>query len=216
MLLTGFEPYGGRGTNPATRIAEALDGEVIAGTRVRSALLPVDYPRMSDEIDRLLRETAPVAVISLGLWPGEPVIRLERFGLNFNDFEIPDNAGIVESGSIEPGGPDARAATLPLDTIWQRLLSAGIPARFSSSAGNFLCNALLYKTLGILERNGSRARCGFIHVPYLPEQVAEVIATTRAERTLELHQRADLASMALDTMVAALRIAIEATLEAAR
>ena len=66
-----------------------------------------------------------------------------------------------------------------------------------------------------MEREAPGTPCGFIHVPYLPAQVAEMIAAVRDEQTLELHQRADLASMALETTVAAIRIAIETTLEGA-
>ena len=33
-LLTGFEPYGGRGVNPATEVVTRLDGAEIEGARV--------------------------------------------------------------------------------------------------------------------------------------------------------------------------------------
>ncbi|MDX5360809.1 MAG: hypothetical protein LPL00_05310 [Alphaproteobacteria bacterium] len=215
MLLTGFEGYGGRGLNPAAEVVRALDGETVAGVRVTGAILPVSYATLRDNLTEQVRSHRPRGVICLGLWPGEPVIRLERFGMNLNDFEIPDNAGAVEHGPIEPDGPATRVATLPVEAIQNRLLAADIPARASSTAGNFLCNATLYTALGIVEREAPGTPCGFIHVPYLPAQVAEMIAGIRDEQTLELHQRADLASMALETTVAAIRIAIETTLEGA-
>ena len=55
---------------------------------------------------------------------------------------------------------------------------------------------------------------GFLHLPYLPQQVAGIVEDTREEARFELHQRGDLASMALETMVEAIRLAIRATLEA--
>jgi pyroglutamyl-peptidase len=55
--------------------------------------------------------------------------------------------------------------------------------------------------------------CGFIHLPYLPEQVALLLAQARDPAAVGLHQRADLASMALETMVEGVRIAIATTLE---
>lgn len=213
MLLTGFEAYGGRGVNPAEQLVRALDGETIHSVRVTGATLPVTYAELGARLRELISERRPKAVICIGLWPGEPVIRLERVGLNVNDFEIPDNMGAIECGVIEPGGPAARLATLPLDAIRDRLLQAGVPARLSGSAGSFLCNATLYTALGIIEREAPGMPCGFIHVPYLPTQVAELLIATRAERELELHQRADLASMSLDTTLSALRIAIATTLE---
>ena len=54
-----------------------------------------------------------------------------------------------------------------------------------------------------------------MHLPYLPQQVAWLIRDTADEARLELHQRADLASMDLATMVAAVRIAIGTTLAVA-
>lgn len=212
MLLTGFEGYGGRGLNPAAEVVRTLDGEAIMGTQVMGAILPVSYASLAGNLRDLVRRHRPKGVICLGLWPGEPVIRLERYGLNLNDFEIPDNAGRLERGPIEPDGPAARVATLPLQVIHDRLLAADIPARMSSTAGNFLCNATLYAALGVVECEAPGTPCGFIHVPYLPAQVAEMIAAIREGQKLELHQRADLASMALETTIAAIRIAIEATM----
>ncbi len=80
--------------------------------------------------------------------------------------------------------------------------------RLSHSAGTFLCNATMYHALGLT----GEAPCGFIHLPYLPEQVSELMRTLRHEQALELHQRADLASMSLETMIAAVACAAEVTL----
>ena len=211
MLLVGFEAYGGRGLNPAAEICKAIDGQVIAGTMVIGHVVPVRYEGMGAHLEALIDQHRPKALICLGLWPGETMIRLERFGVNFNDFEIPDNDGAIMSGPIEDDGPDARRATLPLERIRETLLAAGVPARMSSTAGNFLCNAILYRALGMLERRGSGIPCGFIHLPYMPEQVAGMLNDMRNGQSLELHQRADLASMPLEISIRAVRVAIETT-----
>jgi pyroglutamyl-peptidase len=213
VLVTGFEGFGGRGLNPAAEIAVSLDGESIGGEQVVGAALPVAYDRLAENLARLLREHRPRAVICVGLWAGEPAIRLERFGVNLNHFEIPDNEGALVRGVIEEAGPVARAATLPLTRIEDRLLAAGIPARLSSTAGNFLCNATLYTVLGLVERDAPGTPAGFIHVPYDPRQVAEMLGCARDSAGLEIHQRADLASMALEMSREAVRIAIETTLD---
>jgi len=213
MLLGGLEGYGGRGRSPAAQIATALNGRVISGQAITGAVLPVRYAGLLDQLAAQVKEHAPRAVICLGLWPGEAAIRLERVASNVNDFEIPDNEGAIERGPIDPDGPPARLSTLPVDLIQSRLLEAGIPARMSSTPGNFLCNATMYSALGLADAHDIAA-CGFIHVPYLPAQVAELIATVKSERTLELHQRADLASMSLETSLAAIEIAAETTLKA--
>jgi hypothetical protein len=50
-------------------------------------------------------------------------------------------------------------------------------------------------------------------VPYLPEQVAQLIEATKEGAKLELHQRGDVASMSLDVMVQAVELAIATTLD---
>ena len=57
-----------------------------------------------------------------------------------------------------------------------------------------------------------RVACGFIHVPYLPSQVAGLLRRVREEAVLEAHQRADTASMELATGIRALEIAIAAAI----
>ena len=68
-LLTGFEPYGGRGLNPALEIVRRLDGADIAGVPVVGRSLPVSYRELRGRIDGLLEQFDPAVVIGLGLWP---------------------------------------------------------------------------------------------------------------------------------------------------
>jgi pyroglutamyl-peptidase len=210
-LITGFEPYGGRSLNPSAQLADALDGAHIDGLAVVGRKLPVAFAGLAERIDSVLDEVQPALVIALGLWPGEPMIRLERIGFNLANFEIADNAGArLEDAAIAPAGATALAASLPLRAIEQALLAAGIPTRLSNTAGTYLCNATLYTLLAAVERRGWRIPCGFIHLPYLPEQVAEMLIAARAGE-LELHQRADLASMDYAVMERALRLALAVT-----
>ena len=43
-LVTGFAPYAGRGRNPAADIANALDGQSIAGAWEMSPMVPAEVP----------------------------------------------------------------------------------------------------------------------------------------------------------------------------
>jgi pyroglutamyl-peptidase len=210
VLVTGFEPYGGRGLNPAHEAATALDGETVAGVPVVGRGLGVSLAPLRGSVADLLDELEPRAVISLGLWPGEPVLRLERVGLNLASFEIPDNAGLtVTDAPLSASGSAARFATLPLRAIERAMLAAGIPVRLSSTAGTYLCNACLYAFLEALEARALRAPCGFIHLPYVPQQVAEALAAAARQGRSE---PVDLASMELSRILAGVRLAIETTL----
>jgi pyroglutamyl-peptidase len=217
VLVTGFAGYGGRGLNPSGEIARALDGREILGYRVRGQVLPVSYASLHQALHSLLDELQPRAVICLGLWPGEATIRLERIGINVADFEIPDNEGAyLKDAAIDADGTTAAFSTLPLRDIESSLLKAGIPAHISATAGTFLCNATLYNTLSMAQTMRVPPLVGFIHVPYLPEQVADLLASVRSERKLELHQRADMASMDLTIMVRAVELALVASVNTLR
>jgi pyroglutamyl-peptidase len=212
ILVTGFEPYGGRRVNPAYEIMRKVDGRTIGGCLVAGRVLPVAFAPLKRRILELLDELRPSAVIGVGLWPGEALIRLERVGLNLADFETKDNQGkLFREEAISPNSAAARVATLPLRRIEQALLAEGIPARVTTTAGTFLCNACLYSVLEAAEHMLPSPRCGFIHVPYLPEQVAERLAQVRAEGQQGIDQRTDLPSMDLAKSLRAVEIAIEET-----
>ncbi len=214
VLLTGFQGYGGRALNPAEEITRRLHGSEVGDTLVQGHTLPVDYRQLGPRIQQLITEADPVIVVCLGLFPGEPMIRLERVAVNIADFEIPDNAGLLRrEATVAVDGAMAYPATLPLYPIRDRLLDHGIPARLSGSAGQFLCNALMYLALQACHARQPAPACGFIHLPYLPAQVAAIARQTREQAQLELSQRSDLASMAIDTMVAGIRLALAVTLE---
>lgn len=212
-LITGFEPYGGRALNPSAEVAKRIHGERIGTVRVESRELPVAFDGLHERIAALVRELKPVLVVSLGLSPGEPTIRLERVGLNLADYQIPDNAGaLLKDRPIATDGGVALFATLPLRRIEQRLLESGIPATLSTTAGTFLCNATLYTFLRVLAETGSSTPCGFVHLPYLPEQVAWTLQRRAREQASEQVPRAELASMHPDTMLQAVRLLLDTCL----
>ena len=68
---------------------------------------------------------------------------------------------------------------------------AGISASVSYFAGVFVCNDVFYSLLHKYHNTGKKV--GFIHLPYLPEQVEERVP-----------------SMKIEDMIMALRVAIEA------
>jgi pyroglutamyl-peptidase len=45
-LVTGFEPYGGRGINPSADVAARLNGERVAGVAIIGRTLPVSFNRL--------------------------------------------------------------------------------------------------------------------------------------------------------------------------
>ena len=212
ILLTGFGGYGGQGSNPSSLLADRLDGSRIGGHEVVGRILPVGLGAVRRDVPLLLNELQPDLVLSLGLWPGEPVIRLERLAANYCDFEMPDMGDAWHQGPVRPGQPDAYQTTLPLDLMQQSIRDAGIPCRTSMSAGTYLCNALYYLFSDECQSRSTRA-VGFMHLPYMPSQVVALMDNVIADPALELHQRSDFASMSLADMERAIHAGLSCALE---
>lgn len=207
-LVTGFEPFAGHGLNPSGELARKIDGHKIAGVEVVGRILPVDIEKIDGAITKVLDEVDPVAVVNLGLVAGEPVVRLERVALNLAAFEIPDNAGrLVEDRKLDKSGETALWSRLELARIRRALLDHGIPARLSSTAGTYLCNAAMYRFLRAVPEG---IPCGFIHVPLLRAQVAELLDKPGGGRDV-----GNYASMEFPTLLRAVEIALEISLGAA-
>jgi len=62
---------------------------------------------------------------------------------------------------------------LRMDVMVKKLREAGIPAAISDNAGNSLCNQILYEGLQFAKKHAGLPRCGFVHIPALPQQVIE-------------------------------------------
>jgi pyroglutamyl-peptidase len=119
------------------------------------------------------------------------VISFERVAINVNDARIPDNLGAQPIDTpVAADGPAAYFTTLPIKMMVKAVREAGIGASVSQTAGTFVCNQVFYLLQHALAATGVRS--GFIHVPYLPEQV--VVSGQP--------------SMALATLVDGLRVAV--------
>ena len=213
ILVTGFQGYGGRSANPSELVTRALDGVRIGGALVRGHVLPVDFQSMRRHLPALIDDLRPQVIVSLGLWPCEAMLRIERNASNWSWFELPDNMGHRQNGRVNDGGPDGYLSTLPADAMQAAIRAAGLPCRQSGSAGTYLCNATLYTVLHHCAQHQSDTRAGFIHLPYLPAQVADLLDQIAHDGTLEQHQRADFASMHLDDMITGVRIGLETALD---
>ncbi|HEY3098216.1 MAG TPA: pyroglutamyl-peptidase I [Methylomirabilota bacterium] len=184
IVLTGFEPFGTYTTNPSGEVTKALDGRAFDAEVVRGVVLPVHHREAALAVARLVDETAPRAIVHVGLAGGRARIALERVAVNVMDFEIADNAGYRATGEpCVPGGPAAYFSTLPLAAILDALVADGVPAYLSNTAGTYLCNQTMYTTRDLLERRGLAIPAGFIH---LPQSAAMVAASGLDQPSMDL------------------------------
>lgn len=197
LLLTGFEPFGGEGLNPAAQIVARLAQEGVAGVDLVTAVLPVDRHLGPALLIRAVQESQPQAVLCLGLAGRSPALAIERVAVNLLDFRLADNGGnrFVDE-PIVPEGPAAYFVTLPVRAMQAAAVAAGVPAELSLSAGAFLCNQVTYELLHYLATQQLDIPAGFVHVPYLPEQAVQ--------------KRPFLPSMSLATMCVGITAVIQA------
>ena len=169
ILLTAFEPFGGDTVNPALKIAEVLSGEI---PDLDICTVPVTFRDSAPTVIDRLNRTRYDAVLMLGQAKGRKAVTVERVAINVDDASIPDNAGDQPADRlIDPEGPAAIFATLPVKAAVEAVRTAGVEAAVSNSAGTYVCNHLMYCVLNHL--SGSNIPAGFIHVPALPEQAED-------------------------------------------
>lgn len=211
-LLTGSAPFAGLPTNPAAMLLPAFDGAVFSGIRVVAVETPVSHARLPTLIPEMVARHRPRFVLSLGLALGAPSVRVEMMSVNAAHFAAPDNEGALPTGGepIDPAGPAGRAATWDGKAVVEAILAADVPAALSFHAGTHLCNLTLFTFLGALAAAGLKSPCGFLHLPYLPEQVAWMMRRPRKDGGTAPLASADAPSMALATQRAAVAAALDA------
>jgi pyroglutamyl-peptidase len=172
LLLTGFEPFGGRPLNNSYEIAKRLQADpTLIGANIRVMLceLPVVYDRAAKVAEACFESlaVAPDAVVSLG--EGGCDIRLETAATNLDNAWSPDNAGVLRRNRvIDPELPARVGFTLPVDLAYRARPESRTPVVPSISPGDYVCNNTAF-----LLAHYFRARnvpFGFIHLP--PEDCA--------------------------------------------
>ena len=194
VLLTGFEPFNGASINPAWEAVRALEGWGAEAFRVEVRQLPCVFIEANRALAGMIDELAPDVVIAVGQAGGRPEISVERVAINVDDASIVDNAGAQPvDRPIDTDGPAAYFTTLPIKSMVVAMRAVGLRAAVSQTAGTFVCNHVFYGLMHHVAGRGVKA--GFIHVPFLPEQ---------------LEGRMDAPpSMALEDIIAGIRIAVE-------
>jgi pyroglutamyl-peptidase len=173
ILVTGFEPFGGEAINPSWEAVKRLNGDV-SGVRIERLLVPTTYADSIGTVTEAIDRLHPAVVLMVGQAGGRAELSVERVAVNRDDAQVPDNAGVVrEDVPVVAEGPTAYLATLPVRQIVAGLRSAGFPAAVSNTAGLFVCNHLLYGILNHITTHDLGTKAGFVHVPFLPEQVLD-------------------------------------------
>ena len=202
LLITAFEPFAGRGANPALEVMSRLKPSAFRGWRVHKQKLPVSGRAAARLVPELLARLKPDVMISFGLAAGETSIRIERFALNIQDYGIKDNAGYMPEGKlIRPGGPAAYFTGADPLKLAAAVRRAKVPAYVSNHAGAYVCNHLMYEALHAITSQALPTRFAFIHLPLTTEMALQ-----------EKSRKAIPPSLPLSALVTAAEAAIKAAL----
>lgn len=198
ILVSGFDPFGGEKINPAIESVKLLPDE-IKGAKIIKVEIPTVARKSLKKLEEVIEIEKPDVVLNVGQAGGRTDITVERVGINMDDFRIKDNEGnqpIDEKIAVD--GPDAYLVTIPIKAMVQKMIKNKIPASVSNTAGTFVCNHVCYGMAHLASTKYPNMRTGFIHIPFLPEQVVD---------------KRNMPSMPLELIAKGLEYAIEAIIE---
>lgn len=174
ILITAFMPFAGRGQNPALEVMVRLRTSSFKNCKFYKEKLPVSGEVIRWKISGLIAKIKPDCVISLGLAAGEAAIRIERFGLNIQDYGIKDNSGYQPKGRpIRKDGPAAYLVTSDPARLEAAVKKVSVPVYVSNHAGAYVCNHLMYEAMHAITVAGLKTKFAFIHLPLTTEMSAQ-------------------------------------------
>lgn len=172
ILVTGFDPFGGEPINPALEAVKKLSKQ-IGNAEVIALEIPTVFNKSLEKIEEAIHLYQPDVVLSIGQAGGRFGITPERVAINVDDARIKDNEGNQPvDTSVYADGENAYFTNLPVKAMVAEMVKEGLPASLSNTAGTFVCNHVMYGILYMINKKYPHMRGGFIHVPYIPQQVA--------------------------------------------
>ena len=195
ILITGFDPFGGEPVNPALEAVKLMKDE-IAGAKIIKLEIPTVFRKSVEKIHEMMKAEQPDVVLSIGQAGGRFGVPPERVAINVDDARIKDNEGNQPVDTpIFTDGEAAYFSNLPVKAMVEAIKNKGLPSTLSNSAGTFVCNHVMYGVLYYIHKEFPNVRGGFIHVPFITDQVVT---------------KPNVASMALADITEALESAVEA------
>ncbi|MEE4011553.1 peptidase C15 [Roseibium sp. FZY0029] len=167
VLVTGFSPFPGAPVNPTERLMRRLAKRMRAhqsGVDFVFHVLPTTWAGREEVTGRLRTTLLPDAIVHFGVDGTRRTINIETRAVNRAVRVRPDALGKAPARpELALSQERSRRSTLPAAPLRDAALAAGAPARLSTNAGTYLCNATLWDSIG------SGIASIFVHVPALPK-----------------------------------------------
>ena len=198
ILVTGFDPFEHEPINPSWEAVKRLPDQV-DGADIIKVQIPTSFARSGEALHAAIVEHDPDVIVSVGQAGGRYAVNPERVAINIDDGRIADNDGVQPIDvPVREDGPPAYFSSLPVKAMVTAMRRAGFPAAVSNTAGTFVCNHIMYSILYMIDREFPGRKGGFIHVPYIPQQVVD---------------KANAPAMSVDDMTTALAAGLGAIVE---
>lgn len=176
VFLTGFTVFGDYAENPTEKLALALRGKILAAHRIESFIfsprifkIPEVYA--GELLVDLAYDAKAVVIVSFGLASEVKGLRVESYATNWAENEkycLPDENRRVIDREMKPKAKlHIDLSRWDIGKMFLKFEQAGIPYEsiISRDAGNFCCNALIYRVLTIMKWRKFFLPFLFIHVP---------------------------------------------------
>lgn len=179
ILITGFEPFDQDERNISGDWVKRHNNCDFDDRIVRSLILPVTFHQSFQEFKTSFEDFDPDIVLLTGHAKNRSALTVERIGINWMDARIPDNAGYKPiAKKIIENAPDGLFTTVE----WEKIQSLSSEIKLSTSAGEYVCNNLLFEVLHFVRENNHRALVTFFH---LPGQLDELVVFEQLDTILE-------------------------------
>lgn len=178
ILLTGFLPFNGRTVNPSQLIVEKITAP--EHVQLIKQILPVEFLRTTEILNEIIEKEHPDIILSLGQAGNVPHISVERVAINLDSGMYSDGTKVLaDSAGVEKvdqviceDGESAYFSTLPVWELVRCVNEAGVCCKASYTAGTYVCNHVMYTCAYLSAQKGDMIS-GFVHVPFLPEQLKD-------------------------------------------
>ncbi|CBH20250.1 Pyrrolidone-carboxylate peptidase (5-oxoprolyl-peptidase) (Pyroglutamyl-peptidase I) (PGP-I) (Pyrase) [Acetoanaerobium sticklandii] len=173
VLITGFDPFGGEKINPAWEAVKGIK-DIIEGAKIIKLEIPTVFNKSIEKVKEAMELEKPDIVLCIGQAGGRYDMTVERVAINVDDARIEDNEGNQPIDiPVFEDGENAYFSNLPIKAMVEEIKGQGIPSSISNSAGTFVCNHIMYGVLYHINKTYKNMRGGFIHVPFINEQVLD-------------------------------------------
>lgn len=196
VLVTGFGAFPNAPVNPTEAILRRLERHRsrlrLLGIHLILVPLPVAYARLEALLAEAILQHRPDAILHLGLASRRSQLSVETRAINRAGPLHHDADGRLPASQILAGRrPPSLAATYPAARILAALRRERVRAALSRDAGDYVCNATLYRSLDA----ALAPIIGFVHVPRV-RRATQPVARTRAPKpTIDDLTRAALAAV---------------------